>query len=256
MIDQHAIIDPSAKIHENVTIGPYAVIGKNVEIDDGTWIGSHAVIKGTTKIGKNNKIFQFASIGEDPQDQKYKGEDTLLEIGDRNVFREFCTINRGTVLDHGITRIGSDNLFMNYVHIAHDCDIANHTIFANNATLAGHVHIDDHVILGGFSGIHQFCHLGQHSFIAAGSIVIKDVLPYIRVSGAYAKPFGLNTEGLHRRGFGSETISYLKQAYKIIYRQNLTIPAAIEKLKDLLEVCPEVEAYIQLLEISERGIVR
>lgn len=258
MIDERAIIDPSAKIAENVKIGPYAIIGKNVEIGEGCWIAPHAFIKGRTRIGRDNKFYQFCSIGEDPQDLKYQGEDTLLEIGDRNIFREYCTVNRGTVQDAGVTRIGDDNLLMNYVHIAHDCQIKNHVIFANNASLAGHVRIDDYVVLGGFSAIYQFCHLGEHSFIASGALVEKDVLPYTRVSGEdiFAKPFGLNVVGLRRRGFSEEKRALLKQAYRIVYREGLTTAAAIEKLETLRDVLPEVELFIEMLKTAKYGVLR
>lgn len=256
MIDKRAVIDSSAQIADGVTIAPFAVIGPDVEIDSGCWIGPHAVIKGPTKIGKENKIFQFSSVGEDPQDKKYQGERTRLEIGDRNVIREFCTIDRGTVQDKGVTHIGDDNLFMSYVHIAHDCHISNHTIFANNACLAGHVHVDDHVILGGFSAVHQFCHLGKHCFLASGALALQDVPPFIRVSGSYAKPCGLNVLGLRRWGFDSETRLNLKRAYKIIFRKHFTINEAIEQLEKMLEVCPEVSEYIAFLKKSTRGIVR
>lgn len=258
MIDKTAIIDSTAKIADNVVINPYAIIGAEVEIDSGTWIGPHAVIKGPTKIGRDNKIFQFASIGEDPQDLKYQGEKTYLEIGDRNIFREFCTINRGTGDDRGTTTIGNDNLFMSYVHVAHDCVIANHTIFANNATLAGHVHVDDHVILGGFSAIYQFCHLGTHCFISGGSLVTKDVLPFVKVAGkdVYAKPFGLNIVGLQRRGFKPATRKLLKRAYKIIYQEGLTSAEAIEKLSPMIAECPEIELFMQSIQNAKHGIVR
>lgn len=254
MIDKTAIIDPSAKVAKNVTIGPYSIIGADVEIDEGTWIGPHVVIKGPTKIGKDNRIFQFASIGEDPQDLKYKGESTKLEIGDRNTIREFCTFNRGTVQDNSVTRIGNDNLFMSYVHIAHDCIVGNHTVFANNASLAGHVKVEDHVILGGFSGVFQFCRLGEHSFIATNSVVIKDVPPYVKVSGHYAKPFGLNTVGLQRRGFTAELLKQLRSAYKIVYRQGLTIADALNELKKLDS--DAISRFVEFLESSEAGIVR
>ena len=256
MIDKQAIVDKKAKIAKNVEISPFAVIGADVEIGSGTWVGPHAVIKGPTKIGCDNQIFQFASIGEDPQDLKYHGEKTTLEIGDRNTFREFCTVNRGTVQDQGITSIGNDNLFMNYIHIAHDCRVGSHTIFANNASLAGHVHVDDYVILGGFAAVYQFCHLGAHSFIMAASLITKDVLPFTKVSGMFAKPFGLNTIGLRRRGFSSETISLIKRAYKIVYRQNLTAKEAIEPLQDMVKSCPEISLYIDMLQNSKYGIIR
>ena len=254
MIDKTAIIDPSAKIAKGVSIGPYSIIGPDVEIGEGTWIGPHVVVKGPTKIGRDNKIYQFASIGEDPQDLKYKGEKTLLEIGDRNVIREFCTLNRGTVQDKGVTRIGNDNLFMSYVHIAHDCVVGNATVFANNASLAGHVSVEDHVILGGFSGVFQFCRVGAHSFIATNSVVIKDVPPYVKVSGNFAKPFGLNTVGLQRRGFGDIALTELRRAYKIIYRNGLTVADAINELRKLTS--PEVAPLIEFIETSSAGIVR
>lgn len=254
MIDQTAIIDPSTKIADNVTIGPYSVIGPDVEIDEGTWIGPHVVIRGPTRIGRDNKIFQFSSIGEMPQDLKFKGERTYLEIGDRNVIREFCTFNRGTAQDKTVTKIGNDNLFMAYVHIAHDCEIGSHTIFSNNASLAGHAVIENYVTLGGFSGVFQRCRVGAHSFIATNSVVIKDVPPYVKVSGYYAKPFGLNTVGLQRRGFVEETISQLRRAYKIIYRNGLTVAKAVEELRKMESF--EIQQLIQFIEASSVGIVR
>jgi UDP-N-acetylglucosamine acyltransferase len=254
VIHQTAIIDASAKIAKDVHIGPYSVIGPDVEIGEGTWIGPHVVIQGPTTIGCNNKIFQFAAIGEMPQDMKFQGERTTLHIGDRNIIREFCTIHRGTAQDHSVTRIGDDNLFMNYVHIAHDCEVGNHTIFANNASLAGHVKVEDYVIFGGFSGVFQFCRVGKHSFITTNSVVIKDVLPYTKVSGYYAKPYGLNKVGLQRRGFTQAIIKELYQAYKIIYRQGLTIAEAINELKNLEAI--EIEYLIQFIQSSEAGIVR
>lgn len=256
MIDSRAIIDSSAKLADDVVVGPWTYIGPGVEIGSGTRIESHVVIKGPTKMGKNNKIFQFASIGEDPQDKKYGGEPTLLEIGDNNVFRECCTINRGTVQGGGVTRIGSDNLIMAYVHVAHDCIIGNEVILANNASLSGHVVIHDYAILSGFSGVHQFCHIGSYSFLAGYTPVGKDVLPYVLVSGHEATVCGLNSEGLKRRGFSPETINHLKRAYKIIYRSGLTVPQALEQLKELLAECPEVQLFIDALNQSSRGIVR
>ncbi|HTM63567.1 MAG TPA: acyl-ACP--UDP-N-acetylglucosamine O-acyltransferase [Gammaproteobacteria bacterium] len=254
MIHQTAIIDPSAKIADNAQIGPYSVVGQDVEIGEGTWIGPHVVINGPTKIGRENRIYQFSSIGEITQDLKYNGERTYLEIGDHNIIREFCTINRGSIQDKAITKIGSHNLLMAYVHIAHDCVVGDHVVFSNNASLAGHVHIDDHVVMGGFSGVFQYCRVGKHSFIATNSVVIKDVPPYVKVSGYYAKPFGLNTVGLQRRGFTSELISELKRAYKIIYRNGLTISNALEELKNMIS--PEVQALAEFIESSSGGIVR
>ena len=259
MIDKRAVIDAGAKIAGDVAVGPFSVIGADVEIDSGTWIGSHVVIKGPTRIGHDNKIFQFASIGDDPQDVKYQGERTQLNIGDRNTFREFCTINRGTVQGGGVTTIENDNLFLAYTHVAHDCHIHNHTIFANNASLAGHVEVDDYVVLGGFSAIYQFCRLGKHSFLSGASLVMKDVLPFTKVAvskDTYAKPFGLNTVGLRRRGFSAETIQFLKRGYRIIYREGLTIEQAIPKLQTMLDDCPEIALYIEALQRSLHGILR
>lgn len=258
MISKHAIIDPTAKIAADVTIGAFTIIGPEVEIASGTWVGPHAVINGPTKIGKDNKIFQFASVGEDPQDLKYHGEKTYLQIGDRNTIREFCTIDRGTVDDHSITTIGNDNLFMSYVHIAHDCCIANHTIFANNATLAGHVKVNDYAILGGFAAVYQFCQLGVHCFVSGGTLVIKDVPPFVKVSGkdTYAKPFGLNSVGLQRYGFDAKTRALLKRAYKIIYREGLTTDEAIKKLQTMTTECPEIDLFVKSLTTAKHGIVR
>jgi len=254
VIDKTAIIDPSAKIAKNVHIGPYSIIGPEVEIGEDTWIGSHVVIAGLTRIGRENKIFQFSSLGEVPQDLKFKGEKTYLEIGDRNIIREFCTFNRGTAQDKVMTRIGNDNLFMAYVHIAHDCEIGNHTIFANNASLAGHVKVEDHVILSGFSGVFQFCRVGAYSFAATNSVIIKDVPPYMKVSGYYAKPFGLNTVGLQRHGFSEQTMIELRRAYKIIYRNGLTIAKALQELQQMGS--EEIQQLIQFIKTSNAGIVR
>jgi UDP-N-acetylglucosamine acyltransferase len=254
VIHATAIIDPTAKIGPDVEIGPYTVIGPRVEIGEGTWIGPHVVINGPTRIGRHNRIFQFSSIGEITQDLKYKGEETFLEIGDHNTIREFCTVNRGSVQDKSITKIGNHNLLMAYVHIAHDCVIGNHVVFSNNASLAGHVHIDDYVVLGGFSGVFQFCRVGAHGFISTNSVVIKDVPPFVKVSGYYAKPFGLNSVGLQRRGFTSEAITALKRAYKTVYRNGLTVANALEELKAV--ATPEVKAFAQFIENSAAGIVR
>lgn len=256
MIDPRAIVDPKAELAGDVEIGPYSVIGPHVVIGSGTWIGPHVVIKGPMRIGRDNKIFQFSSLGEIPQDKKYKGEPTLLEIGDRNVIREFCTFNRGTVQGGGVTRVGNDNWIMAYVHLAHDCLIGNHTVFANNASLAGHVVIEDHVILGGFSQVHQFCRLGTHSFTAFGSGIAKDVPPYVMVAGHPAEPHGLNVEGLRRRGFSSETIAQLRRAYKLLYRSNLTLKDALAQMRELAEQTPEVARMIHFLEQSSRGVLR
>jgi len=256
LIDPRAVIDPGAELAADVTVGPFSVIGAGVSIGARTRIGPHAVINGPTRIGEDNHIFQFASVGEAPQDKKYAGEPTRLEIGDRNTIREFVTINRGTVQDEGVTRIGDDNWIMAYVHIAHDCQLGNQTILANNASLAGHVKIEDHVILGGFTLIHQFCSVGVHALTAFGSGISMDVPPYVTVGGSPARAHGLNMEGLRRRGFSEDTRRTLKQAYKILYRENLSLQDAIERLKALAGECTEVEVLLDFLERQTRGIVR
>jgi UDP-N-acetylglucosamine acyltransferase len=256
LIDATAVIDPGAEIAGNVSIGPYSVIGANVAIGAGTRIGPHVVINGHTRIGRDNTVYQFASIGEDPQDKKYNGEPTRLEIGDRNTIREFVTINRGTAQDEGVTRLGDDNWIMAYVHIAHDCQIGNQTIFANNASLAGHVTVGDYVILGGFTLVYQFCSLGPHSLTAYGSGISMDVPPYVTVGGSPARPHGLNMEGLRRRGFPEEARKVLKQAYKTLYRENRSLQDAIAELKGRVGECDELEVLVSFLETRSRGIVR
>jgi UDP-N-acetylglucosamine acyltransferase len=256
LIDATSVIDPTAEIAGNVSIGPYSVIGANVVIDAGTRIGPHVVIKGHTRIGRDNTIYQFASIGEDPQDKKYGGEPTRLEIGDHNTIREFVTINRGTVQDAGVTRVGDDNWIMAYVHIAHDCQVGNHTIFANNASLAGHVTVGDYVILGGFTLVYQFCSLGPHSLTAYGAGISMDVPPYVTVGGTPARPHGLNMEGLRRRGFPDEVRKTLKQAYKTLYRENRSLQEAIAELRGKADECAELEVLVSFLESRSRGIVR
>ncbi|MER2493009.1 acyl-ACP--UDP-N-acetylglucosamine O-acyltransferase [Catenovulum sediminis] len=256
MIHQTAIIDPSAKIASGVEIGPWCWIGADVEIGEGCVIGSHVVVKGPTKIGANNKIFQFASIGEECQDKKYKGEPTRLEIGDNNVIRESVTIHRGTVQDNSLTRIGSGNLLMAYVHVAHDCIVGNNNILANNATLAGHVQVGDFSILGGFTGVHQFCKIGSFSFCGVGSVVVKDVIPYLMAAGQNAVPHGMNTEGLKRKGYTADSISALKKAYKIIYRNGLTLADAKIQLAELAKQEKAVQLIVDFLNNSDRGIIR
>ncbi|MFE8073230.1 acyl-ACP--UDP-N-acetylglucosamine O-acyltransferase [Marinobacteraceae bacterium S3BR75-40.1] len=255
-VHPQAIVDPSAKLADNVTVGPWSYIGPDVEIGEGTEVMSHVVIKGPTTIGRNNRIFQFASVGEECQDKKYAGEPTTLVIGDNNVIRENCTIHRGTVQDRGETRIGSDNLLMAYVHVAHDCIIGDNTILANCATLAGHVEVGDWAILGGGSMVHQFCHIGPHSMSAGGSIVLKDIPAYVMASGQSASAHGLNAEGLKRRGFDREVIQKLRRAYKVIYRQGLTLKQAIEALESEYAGVAEVDILIDTLKRAERGIVR
>jgi UDP-N-acetylglucosamine acyltransferase len=254
VIHPNALVDRSAKVADNVEIGPFTVIGPDVEIGEGTWIGPHVVIRGPTRIGRDNRIFQFSSIGECPQDKKFQGELTYLEIGDRNVIRECCTFNRGTAQDRTITKIGNDNLFMAYVHIAHDCIVGNHITFANNASLAGHATIEDYVTLGGFSGVAQRCRMGAFSFASMGALINKDVPPYVKVAEYYARPYGLNTVGLERRGFTSDTILQLKRAYKVIYRQGLTAKDAVATLQTW--GIPEVDHLIEFIKNSKVGIIR
>lgn len=258
MIHPTAIISQRATIGQNVEIGPYSVIGDDVEIGDNCWIGPHVVINGPCSIGSENKIYQFASVGEAPQDKKFAGEPTRLVIGDRNVIREGCTLHRGTIQDQGVTQIGNDNLLMAYVHIAHDCVVGNHTILANNATLAGHVQVDDHAILGGFTGVHQFCKVGAHSFAAVGSVIVKDVVPYVMVAGQNASVHGLNSEGLKRRGFTASQMSNIKQAYKILFRQGLTLDKAQAELSAFLAAgdAAEIELLLSFIQRSTRGLVR
>lgn len=257
MIDPRAVIDPNAKIADGVTVSPFAVIGPHVEIGSGTWVGPHVVITGHTTIGENNQIFQFASVGEVPQDKKYAKEQTRLVIGDRNVIREGVTIHLGTTQDQGITRIGNDNLLMAYTHVAHDCVVGNHNIFANNAAIAGHVHTGDFVIISGFCGVHQFCKIGSHAFLAHASIITKDVPPYVMVTGgAETTVRGINSEGLKRRGFTVDDIRLIKQAYKLIYREGLTVAEAVVQLQSLEAECPAVKLFTDFLKASERGIVR
>lgn len=256
MIHPQAIIEPGAIIGENVTIGPWTHIASNVVIGDNCHISSHVVINGPTTIGKGNRIFQFASIGEDCQDLKYAGEPTELIIGDHNIFRECCTIHRGTLQDNSLTQIGSNNLFMAYTHVAHDCIVGSHCIMANNASIAGHVHVGDHVIIGGMSGVHQFCHIGAHSFIAANALVLKDVPAYVMASGHPAKPFGLNSEGLKRRGFDSDIILTIKRAYKEIYRKKQSVEDALSAIAAQGSNSPELELFTSSIETSTRGIIR
>lgn len=251
-----AIIAPGARLADDVSVGPYSVIGEHVEIGSGTRVGAHAVITGHTRIGQHNQIFHFVSLGEAPQDKKYAGEPTRLEIGDHNVIREFCTFNTGTVQQQGVTKIGSHNWIMAYVHIAHDCQVGNQVIFSNSASLAGHVQVQDHAILGGFTLVHQFCNIGAHCFTAMNSVISMDVPPYVMVSGHMAKPHGLNVEGLKRRGFSAGTLQALRRAYKAIYRSRLTLAQAIEQLKTMEEETPEITVLVQFLEKSKRGIVR
>lgn len=256
MIHPSAIIHPGAQLGAHVSIGPYAVIGEHVVIGDGTTVGAHTVINGHTLIGRDNHIFQFNSLGEIPQDKKYAGEPTRLEIGDRNTIREFCTFNLGTAQDTGVTRVGSDNWIMAYVHLAHDCQVGNHTVFANNASLAGHVTVGDHAILGGFTGVHQFCKIGAHVMTGISSVVFKDIPPYIMAAGQPAAPHGINVEGLRRRGFSPETLAGLKRAYKTLYREGLTFSEAQQRLAEQAQGVAEVQLLVDFLGQTDRGIIR
>jgi len=256
MIHETAIVSEHADIAKGVSIGPYSIIGPDVSIDSETIIESHVVITGRTKIGKQNHFYPFSTIGESPQDMKYEGENTKLEIGDRNTIRESCTINKGTAQDVGVTRLGNDNWIMAYVHIAHDCQIGNNTVFANNTTLGGHIEVGDYVIFGGFSGAHQFCKIGSHSFLGIYSGVAKDLPPYVIVSGQPAVPRGINLEGLKRRGFTSEQIRNIKTAYKLLYTSGLRLEEAQEKISGLDEVSNELQVMLDFLQASTRGIIR
>lgn len=256
MIDNRADIDPKAEIAEDVEIGPWTLIGPDVVIESGTTIASHVVIKGPTRIGRNNRIFQFATVGDECQDKKYRGEPTRLEIGDNNIIREGCTLHRGTVQDRGITTIGSDNLLMAYVHVAHDCIVGNNTVIANNAALAGHVQVDDYAILGGFTAVHQFCQIGAHVMCGAGSVLLQDVPAYVMANGNTAEPRGINAEGLKRRGFSAEAIKAIRRAYKIIYRRGHKIEEALEQLQLIAADFPEVQVMVDSLQRSSRGIIR
>src|SRR5574343_1684651 len=244
MIHPTAIVDPGAKIGANVEIGPYTIIGP------------HCVIRGHTRIGRDNRIFQFCSLGEVPQDKKYAGEPTRLEIGDRNTVREFCTFNLGTVQDAGVTSIGDDNWIMAYVHIAHDCRVGNKTTFANNAQLAGHVTVEDWAILGGYTGIHQFCRVGAHVMTAVGTVVLQDIPPYLMAAGNTAQPYGINVEGLKRRGFNADSLMALKRAYRTLYKSGLLLDEAKVKLAEEARSQPDVQRFVDFLEVSKRGIIR
>jgi UDP-N-acetylglucosamine acyltransferase len=251
-----AIVHPEARISKNVEIGPYSIIGEHVEIGEGNIIGNHVTITGHTTIGQDNKIFHYCSLGESPQDKKYNNEPTILKIGDRNTIREFCMFNPGTVQDKKITTIGSDNWIMAYVHVAHDCIIGSNIILANNTSLAGHVEVDDYAILGGITGVHQYCKVGSHSIIAAGSIIFQDIPPYIMAAGYSAKPNGINVEGLKRRGFSIDEITIIKKGYKVIYRDGNTLAEATAILKIMVNDSPSINLYVDFIKNSKRGIVR
>ncbi|MEM9532144.1 MAG: acyl-ACP--UDP-N-acetylglucosamine O-acyltransferase [Pseudomonadota bacterium] len=257
MIHPQAVVDPSAELADDVTVGPFTVIGPKVQIDAGTEIASHVVINGPTTIGKRNRIFQFTSLGEEPQDKKFRPDhDVRLEIGDDNLIREYCTFNRGTVTGGGVTRIGHRNWIMAYVHIAHDCIVGNDTIFANAASLAGHVEIEDQAILGGFSLIHQFCRVGRNAFTSMGSMINRDVPPYVTVAGRMSTPRGINSEGLRRHGFDTDRIAAVKNAYRVLYKSGAPLAEAVTQLEALAEDNEDVEPLVSFIKKSTRSIIR
>ncbi len=256
MIDARAIVSGEAELAADVSVGPFSIIGPQVQIGPRTVVGPHVVINGPTTIGAGNRIFQFASIGDAPQDKKYQGEPTRLQIGDRNVFRESCTVNRGTAHDQGVTRIGSDNLFMAYAHVAHDCVVGSHTVFANCAALGGHVEIGDWAILGGLTAVHQFTKIGAHAFLGGGAIVTRDVPPYVMVAGNPAVPHAVNSEGLKRRGFTEEQIRHIRDAYRIVYRSDLKLAEALARLAPQADGRPEIRAFVDFIRASTRSLAR
>lgn len=251
-----SIIHQAARIGAGVSVGAFSIIDEHVEIGEGTSIGHHCVITGRTRIGRENRIFHFCSIGEEPQDKKYEEEATGLEIGDRNTIREYCTFNTGTAQDTGLTRVGNDNWIMAYVHVAHDCRVGDHTVFANHATLAGHVDIGDWAILGGFTGVHQFCRVGAHSFCGVGTVLLQDLPPFVICAGNPAVPRSINAEGLKRRGYAAEAIAAIKRAYKILYRNGLSLDDARTQIAGAAEVTPELAPLVAFLAESGRGVIR
>jgi len=256
VIDPRAVVSPEARLAADVSVGPFTVIGPGVEIGPRTRVGPHAVINGPTTIGPDNHIFQFASIGDAPQDKKYQGEPTRLVIGARNVFREFCTANRGTTHDAGVTRIGDDNLFMACAHVAHDCTVGNNVVFANGATLGGHVAVGDWVILGGLSAVHQFCKVGAHAFLAGGAMVRQDVPPYVMVAGDPGVPYAVNAEGLKRRGGREDQVRTIRDAYRVVYRAGLRLVEALARLAPEAAARPEIRAFVDFIQSATRSIVR
>jgi UDP-N-acetylglucosamine acyltransferase len=251
-----AIVDRRARLGEGVAVGPYSVIGPHAEVGDGTWIGAHVVLDGHIRIGRNNRIFHFASLGAPPQDKKYQGEDTAVEIGDGNTIREYVTINRGTALDLGVTRLGDDNWVMAYVHFAHDVQIGSHTIFANACQLAGHVAVGDWAIFGATTLVHQFVHIGAHAFTGMGTYLPQDLPPFVTAAGNMARPYGINSEGLRRRGFSADAIAGLKRAYRTLYRSGLALEEARRQLAAQVAACPPVRELLEFLDRSKRGIIR
>ncbi len=256
MIHPTAVVDGRARLGQGVEVGAYSIVGADVEIGDSTRIAPHVVILGPTRIGKENRIYQFCSLGDAPQHTGYKGEPTRLEIGDRNVIREYCTLNRATVAGGGVTRLGSDNFLMAYSHIAHDCQVGDHTIFANASSLAGHVHIGDYAVLGGFTLVHQFCRIGAHCMTGVNTTLFKDVPPFVTVAGQGGVPHGINARGLRRRGFSEETILIIKRAYKTLYHSELKLTEAVQELERVGQSQPEIARFVEFIKASKRGIVR
>ena len=256
MIHPSALVHSGAKLAQDVEIGPFAVIGEHVEIGSGTAIGSHTVVTGHTRIGKDNRIFHHSVLGEGPQDKKYAGEPTHLEIGDGNMIREFCTFNTGTVQDVGVTRMGNNNWVMAYVHLAHDVQIGNNTTLANNAQFAGHVVVGDHAVVGGVTGVHQYCRIGAHAMIGAASLILADVPPYVMAMGNTCEPHGINSEGLRRRGFSAESINAIRRAYKTLYKSGLSLEEAKQALRAQVADCPELAIFVEFLDSSKRSIIR
>ena len=256
MIDPRAIISPKAQLAADVTVGPFSIVGPDVVLGPGTVIGPHVVLNGPMRMGTGNRVHQFASLGDAPQDKKYAGEPTRLEIGDRNVFRESSTINRGTTHGRGVTTIGDDNLFMAYSHVAHDCIVGNNLVFANCATLGGHVEVGDWVIIGGLSAVHQFCKIGPYAFVAGGCPVTRDVPPYVMVAGNPAEPHSINSVGLKRRGFTDDQVRNIRNAFRVLYRSDLLLADAVAQLTDLGTTQPEVAAFVEFIGKSERSLIR
>jgi UDP-N-acetylglucosamine acyltransferase len=256
VIHPTAIVHPGARLGPGVSIGPYCVVGEHVELGEGTALAAHVVVEGHTRLGRDNRVWQFASLGSAPQDKKYRDEPTRLEIGDGNTFREFTTINTGTAQDEGVTRIGNDNWFMAYSHVAHDCVVGSHTIFANNAHVAGHCQVGDWAILGGFTGVHQFVRIGAHAMTGGGTILFQDLAPYVTAVGNPAKAYGINSVGLKRRGFSEETIAAIKRAYRTLYRRGLALADARAELAGAAADTPELEPLVRFIDASERGLLR
>jgi len=255
-IDPRAVIAPTAQLADDVEIGPFAVIGDNVVIGPRCWIGPHAVVNGPTTLGADNRVFQFASLGDAPQDKKYKGEPTRLEIGDRNVFREYCTVNRGTVTGNGVTRVGNDNMLLAYTHVGHDCTLGNHIVLSNLVMLGGHVELGDWVIMSGYAGAHQFSKIGAHAFIGNNTAVTRDVPPYVLAAGHPAEPRTINSEGLKRRGFSAEQIRNIKQAYRVLYRSDLRLEDAVVQLQAMAEEHEELRIFVDFIGTATRSLVR